>query len=249
MSKKTTSAALFPNAKVAAEVTTYSASSSTALPKHLVDYHAWVDENRPQDAAYMISNLQAQSLIFFARAFGAKRVLEIGSYVGYSALVWAHALGEDGKVTGLEFSEEYAKIANATFEKHGVKNVEIIVGDALQTLSTLNPEEPYDLIFIDAQKSGYPSYLRDILAGSQPGSTNRLLRPGGFIVADNVLRRGLVADGSEDNPNWQLQRHVVHAEEDLVALREFNKALATHKRLEALLLPVFDGVGFARLLD
>lgn len=119
----------------------------------------------------------------------------------------------------------------------------------LKRLSTLNPEEPYDLIFIDAQKSGYPSYLRDILAGSQPGSTNRLLRPGGIIIADNVLRRGLVADGSEDNPNWQLQRHVVHAEEDLAALREFNKALANHERLEALLLPVFDGVGFARLLD
>lgn len=81
----------------------------------------------------MISNLQAQSLIFFARAFGAKRILEIGSYVGYSALVWAHAVGEGGKVTGLEFSEEYAKIANSTFERHGVKNVEIIVGDALQT--------------------------------------------------------------------------------------------------------------------
>lgn len=125
----------------------------------------------------------------------------------------------------------------------------LMAANKVLRLSTLKPEEPYDLIFIDAQKSGYPKYLRDILAGSQPGSTNRLLRPGGFIIADNVLRRGLVADGSEDNPNWQLQRHVVHAEEDLVALREFNKALANHERLEALLLPVFDGVGFARLLD
>jgi predicted O-methyltransferase YrrM len=132
MSKKTTSAALYPTSKVAAEVTAYSERNSTALPKHLVDYHAWVDKNHPH-AAYMVSNLQAQSLVFFARAFGAKRILEIGSYVGYSALVWAHAIGEDGKVTGLEFSEEYAKIANGTFEKHGVKNVEIIVGDALQT--------------------------------------------------------------------------------------------------------------------
>lgn len=132
MSKKTTTAALYPNAKVAAEVTAYSELNSIALPKALVDYHAWVDENHPH-AAYMVSNLQAQSLVFFARAFGAKRILEIGSYVGYSALVWAHAVGETGKVTGLEFSEEYAKIANEAFEKHGVKNVEIIVGDALQT--------------------------------------------------------------------------------------------------------------------
>ncbi|KAL7788347.1 S-adenosyl-L-methionine-dependent methyltransferase [Trichoderma ceciliae] len=247
MSKKTTSAALYPSAKVAAEVAAYSERHSTALPKHLVDYRAWVEGNHPH-AVYMVSNLQAQSLVFFARAFGAKRILEIGSYVGYSALVWAHAIGEDGKVTGLEFSEEYAKIANSTFEKLGVKNVEIIVGDALQTLSALKPEEPYDLIFIDAQKLGYPSYLRDILAGSQPGSTNRLLRPGGFIIADNVLRRALVADGSEDNPSWELYRNIVRPE-DLVAIREFNAALANNERLEAFLLPAFDGVGLARLLD
>ncbi|TFA97793.1 O-methyltransferase MdmC [Trichoderma ghanense] len=248
MANKPTTSDLYPTPKVAAEVTAYSERNSTSLPKYLVDYHAWVEKSHPH-ATYMVSNLQAQSLVFFARAFGAKRILEIGSYVGYSALVWSHAVGQDGKVTGLEFSEDYAKIAREAFEKHGAKNVELIVGDALKTLSALKPEEPYDLIFIDAQKSGYPAYLRDILAGSQPGSATRLLRPGGIIIADNVLRRGLVADGSDDNPNWQLQRHVVSAEEDLVALREFNAALAGDERLEALLLPVFDGVGFARLLD
>ncbi|OTA08481.1 O-methyltransferase family protein [Trichoderma parareesei] len=229
MANKPTTRDLYPTPKVAAEVTAYSERNSTSLPQYLVDYHAWVEQNHPH-ATYMVSNLQAQSLVFFARAFGAKRILEIGSYVGYSALVWAHAVGQDGKVTGLEFSEDYAKIAR-------------------EALSALKPEEPYDLIFIDAQKSGYPAYLRDILAGSQPASATRLLRPGGIIIADNVLRRGLVADGSEENPNWQLQRHVVTAEEDLVALREFNAALAGDERLEALLLPVFDGVGFARLLD
>ncbi|PTB65032.1 S-adenosyl-L-methionine-dependent methyltransferase [Trichoderma citrinoviride] len=248
MPNKPTTADLYPTPKVAAEVTAYSERNSTSLPKYLVDYHAWVEETHPH-ATYMVSNLQAQSLVFFARAFGAKRILEIGSYVGYSALVWAHAVGQEGKVTGLEFSEDYAKIARDAFEKHGAKNVEIIVGDALKTLSALQPEEPYDLIFIDAQKSGYPAYLRDILAGSQPGSATRLLRPGGIIIADNVLRRGLVADGSEENPNAQVQRHVGSPEEDLVALREFNAALAGDKRLEVLLLPVFDGVGFARLLD
>ncbi|EGR50313.1 uncharacterized protein TRIREDRAFT_76247 [Trichoderma reesei QM6a] len=244
MANKPTTRDLYPTPKVAAEVTAYSERNSTSLPQYLVDYHAWVEQNHPH-ATYMVSNLQAQSLVFFARAFGAKRILEIGSYVGYSALVWAHAVGQDGKVTGLEFSEDYAKIAREAFEKHDAKNVELIVGDALKT----QPQEPYDLIFIDAQKSGYPAYLRDILAGSQPGSPTRLLRPGGIIIADNVLRRGLVADGSEENPNWQLQRHVVTAEEDLVALREFNAALAGDERLEALLLPVFDGVGFARLLN
>lgn len=118
-------------------------------------------------------------------------------------------------------------------------------------ISALNPEEPYDLIFIDAEKSGYPRYLQEILAGSQPGSTSRLLRPGGIIIADNILRRSLVADSSDDNPAWQLQKHM-SAEEDrayVLALREFNTALATSERLDAFIMPIFDGVAFVRLLD
>ena len=66
-------------------------------------------------------------------------VLEVGVYVGYSALVWAHAVGPEGKVTGLEFSEEYAKLAEKAFEKNGLKNVEIIVGDGLETCVLSHP--------------------------------------------------------------------------------------------------------------
>lgn len=127
--EKPTSETLFLNAKVAANVVAYSEQHSTALPKHIFDYHAWVEKNHPH-AAYMVSNFEAQSLLFFAKAFGAKRILEIGSYVGYSALVWSHAIGDEGKVTTFEYSEEYAKIAEDAFKKHGTKNVELIVGDA-----------------------------------------------------------------------------------------------------------------------
>lgn len=69
-----------------------------------------------------------------------------------------------------------------------------------RSLDSLDPTEPYDIIFIDADKSGYPRYLEKILSRSQPGQARRILKPGGLIVADNVLRRGLVADSSEANP-------------------------------------------------
>lgn len=207
-------------------------------------------------------------------------VLEIGVFVGYSAMVWAHAVGEGGKVTGLEFNPEYAKDAEKAFEKNGVKNVEVIVGDALEvyvpfsskpnplpsplalqveanarrSLKNLKPEEPYDLIFIDAQKSGYPTYLSQILSQSTPGSSSRLLRPGGLIVADNVLRRAVVADDSADNPYAADDAKVVErsefaVSEDVERLREFNKGVVESKRLEAFLMPLFDGVSISRIVD
>ncbi|KAK5994431.1 O-methyltransferase MdmC-like protein [Cladobotryum mycophilum] len=251
--KKPDASALYPNEKVATRVMTYAENHSTALPKHIAEYHAWVSENHER-AGYMISTFQAQAHVFLARAFGAKRVLEVGSFVGFSALVWAHAVGKDGKVTGMEFVPEYAAKARETFQRNDVTNVEILEGDALQILSTLKPDEPYDLIFIDAQKSGYPDYLKDVLAGSQPGSATRLLRPGGIIMADNVLRRAMVVDESEDNP-WAVsgqkkrERSEYENDRDLAALRKFNDAVASNERLEAFLMPLYDGIGLARLVD
>lgn len=201
-------------------------------------------------------------------------MLEVGVFVGYSAMVWAHAVGPEGKVTGLEFNPDYGKKAEEAFEANGVKNVEIIVGDALEScvslcpppppscysqltnpsLPKLNPSEPYDLIFLDAQKSGYPAYLSNILAQSAPGSANRLLRPGGLIVADNVLRRGLVADESADNPAGEERARAQAQSEyggdrDLERIREYNSVLAGSERVETFLMPLFDGVSLARLVD
>jgi predicted O-methyltransferase YrrM len=110
------------------------------------------------------------------------------------------------------------------------------------------------LIFIDAQKSGYPSYLKDILAKSQPGAATRLLRQGGLIVADNVLRRGLVADDSEENPNAETAKVAAtkseyQSDRDLEYLREYNAATVSSPRLESVLLPLYDGLAVSRLLD
>lgn len=245
---------LYPNQTVASRVTAYSSSCSLPLPPHISAYHAHIDTTR-SDAYYMISNFQAQAHVFLARLVNAKRVLEIGVYVGYSSLVWAHAVGAEGKVTGLEFEEGYSELARDVMNQNGVSNVEILTGDALETLPALQPEEPYDLIFIDAQKSGYPAYLDTILENSRPGSKHRLLKPGGLILADNVLRRGIVADDSDENPHAVAARQTGGAEDqseqqrNLEALRDFNVKACQHERLESWLMPLFDGMGMVRLKD
>ncbi|PKS07560.1 hypothetical protein jhhlp_006164 [Lomentospora prolificans] len=248
---KTDSPALYPNEKVGERVTVYSQTHSTPLPKHITEYHAWVDQNHER-SNYMSSNFQSQLHVLLSHLIGAKRVLEIGVYAGYSALVWAHAVGPDGKVTGLEYSPEYAKLSEEGFKKLGVKNIEIVVGDAHETLPKLDLSEPYDLIFIDAEKSGYPRYLQQILDGSQPGSSTRILRPGGLIVADNVLRRGIIADDSDDNP-WVAKQAKLRSEyavdDENVLVKKFNDEVVKSSRLEAFLLPLFDGLNIIRLLD
>ncbi|ATY59579.1 O-methyltransferase family 3 [Cordyceps militaris CM01] len=246
--------ALYSNDAVTDSVVDYAAAHSEALPTHISDYHARIVASHPR-MDYMISNLQGQFQTFIARAVGAKRVLEIGAFVGYSAMVWAHAVGRDGSVTTLEFKPEYADAARAAFQENGVENVEVIQGDALETLAKLSPEEPYDLVFIDAQKTGYPAYLRTILEKSQPGAgAGRLLRKGGVILADNILRRGLVANDSEENP-WAAagakdrERSEYEKDNDVEALREFNDLAFKSERLEAFLMPLFDGVGMSMLRD
>ena len=99
---------------------------------------------------------------------------------------------------------------------------------------------------VDADKTSYITYLELILSFSEPGSTNCLLRPGGVIIADNILRRGLVADHSQANPynNTNTNRG-----KDREVIDEINKKMKSDKRLDDLLLPVFDGLGMARLVD
>ena len=116
---------------------------------------------------------------------------------------------------------------------------------ALFRLPKLNPSEPYDLVFIDADKTGYPGYLKQLLELSQPDSSNRLLRPGALIVSDNVLRRGLVADdkalGDDELQGDQLK--------NVLAVREFNDLSLINPRLETFVLPLWDGVNVSRLVD
>ncbi|KAI1467865.1 S-adenosyl-L-methionine-dependent methyltransferase [Daldinia caldariorum] len=242
---------MYANEKLGERVTKYAEAQSLQLPKPIKDYHARIIEER-SDSNYMISTFQSQALIFFARAIGAKRVLEIGVYVGYSAMIWSHAIGPQGKVTGLEYSEEYAKLAQEAWKKQGYENIDVHVGPAAETLPKLaDVSEPYDIIFIDADKTGYTGYLSQILEMSAPGAKNRLLRPGGIIAADNTLRHGLVADSSSDNP-WQsadFDKEGSVPAANVAAIREYNDLAAANDRLETFLVPLWDGLHLSRLLD
>ncbi|PHH89623.1 hypothetical protein CDD83_5639 [Cordyceps sp. RAO-2017] len=236
---------LFASASLADKVCRYAESHSTPLPRHIAAYHAAVSSRRPD--AFMLSvGHQAQLYAFLARALGAKRVLEIGSYVGYSAMVWAHAVGPHGFVTGLELCPAMADEARRELCANDVSNVDIVVGDAAHTLAELPADQPYDLVLIDADKIGYPAYLRQMLARSRPGEAKRLLRPGCVIVVDNVLRWGHVADASLDTNYWSSGEA---KERELDALGRLNDMCVSDPRLEVCMLPLWDGVSLVRLLD
>lgn len=242
---------LYPNPETSAKVMDYSITKSTPLPDWLLKYHKWGCEST-KVPEFLISTFQAQMLVFLARIVAAKRVLELGVYVGFSGMVWSHAVGKDGKVVGLELSDEYADIARGAFADNGVENVEVKIGDAVESLAALESPEPFDLIFLDANKDAYPKYLDLILQKSKPGQAGRLLKPGGLIVADNVLRKAIVADATPSNPAYveDVEKNGEERSKALVrALHEFNRKLASEPRLESFLMPLFDGLGMARLVD
>ncbi len=168
----------------------------------------------------LVGAVEGRLLALLVRLSGARRVLEIGMFTGYSALTMAEALPEDGRLLTCDLDERPAAVARKYFARspHGHK-IEIRMGPALETLATL--EGPFDLAFIDADKESYVAYYE---------RTMELLRPGGLILADNAFRGGRVLapeDGSDH------------------ALVQFNARVQSDPRVENLLLPVRDGVMMA----
>ncbi|KJZ69137.1 hypothetical protein HIM_11474 [Hirsutella minnesotensis 3608] len=223
----------------------YAEGHSMQLPRHITEYHAAISAER-NDSLMLTSNLQSRLHIFLARAFGVKRVIDVGLFVGYSAMVWAHAVGPDGLVTGLEISDEYERVARNAFVTRGINNVQTVVGDAGKSIPTLVSETPYDAVFLDANKEAYPDYLAQLLSLSKPESKQRLLRPGALIIADNVLRWGHIPDPSLTTSYWASEEL---KNKELEGLRRFNDTCAADPRLEVVMLPVWDGVSLIRLLD
>lgn len=156
---------------------------------------------------------QGKFLHLLARIQGARRILEIGTLGGYSAIWLGRALPDDGAMVSLEFSPENAAVARANIARAGLDaKVTVMTGLALESLDALiaQGEAPFDFVFIDADKSNNPNYLERAL---------KLSRPGTVIVADNVVREGRVADPA-------------HHEDDVVGLRRYFDMLARDKRLE-----------------
>ncbi|MFW6199925.1 MAG: O-methyltransferase, partial [Gemmatimonadota bacterium] len=160
-------------------------------------------------------------LELLARMVNAKRVLEIGTLGGYSALWLLRGMAPGGKLVTVEKEPDRADLAGELFERAGeADRVEIRVGDARGVVAELGPDGAWDLVFIDADKEGYTGYLTQAV---------RLLRPGGLVVADNALWEGRVVDGNDREASTE-------------GVRAFNRALADGDDFRATILPVGDGV-------
>lgn len=150
----------------------------------------------------------------------ARRVLEVGTLGGYSAIWMARALPDDGELLSIEIEQKHAEFARRYVERAGLaERIEIRVGRALEVLPSLDGEK-FDAVFIDADKEPMPTYFEWAL---------RLLRPGGLLIADNTLWGGKVYDETEHD-------------EKTKAVREFNRRMATDPRILSILVPTHDGV-------
>jgi predicted O-methyltransferase YrrM len=149
-----------------------------------------------------VSPPQGKLLQLLVRLVGAKRILEFGTLGGYSAILMARALPADGRLITLEAKPEYAEVARQSIERAGVGDrVEVRVGDALEALPALEEESagPFDVVFIDADKFNTPNYFSWALDHT---------RPGGLIIADNVVRDGSLADASDPDEATAAQRRL-----------------------------------------
>ena len=182
---------------------------------------------RMKNAGMQIAPEQGHLLAFLIHLTGARRVLEIGTFTGYSALAMALALPEDGTVVALDVSEEWTAIGRQHWQEAGVAGkIDLRIAPALETLAVLEAEAQgrFDLAFIDAHKPEYGAYYEACL---------KLVRVGGLIVFDNMLQGGDVVDPSE-------------AGDGVLAIRALNAKLVVDDRIEAVLLPVGDGMTLAR---
>lgn len=175
--------------------------------------------------AINVSPVQGKLLHLLARLQGARNILEIGTLGGYSAIWLARALPAGGRLITLEANPKHAEVAHANIARAGLAQVvELRLGKALDTLPQLAQENrgPFDLIFIDADKPGYPDYLPWAL---------KLSRPGSLIIADNVVRKGGVADSANADPNVQ-------------GVRRFCELLAGEPRVSATILQSVGSKGY-----
>lgn len=182
-----------------------------------------------------VSPSQGVLLHLFAKAAGARRVLEIGTLGGYSGIWLARALPPGGRLVTLEVNPTHAEVARANFSRAGLlERVELRLGPAIETLEKMLSEkpEPFDLFFIDADKPSTRSYFDRSL---------RLAHPGSLIVVDNVVRKGELANASSEDPSVR-------------GMREFVEALSTEPRVVATGIQTvgskgYDGFVLARVKD
>jgi len=175
-------------------------------------------------AIMQIAPEQGAFMTLLVRAMGARRALELGTFTGYSAICIARGLAEGGTVITCDLNGDWTQVAKRYFDEAGVADrVDLRLGPALDTIRELPADEPFDFAFVDADKTEYPDYYEECL---------RLLRPGGLMMLDNVLRSGQVLDADNDDPRT-------------LATREVNDRAITDERVEVAMLGVADGITLA----
>jgi caffeoyl-CoA O-methyltransferase len=170
----------------------------------------------------LTGRVEGRFLQLMAQLSGARNIVEIGTFTGYSAIAMAEALPHDGKILTIEHNPHYAKIAQDFFNRNpSGHKITLCVAEALQTLKTL-PDAQTDLVFIDADKQNYPAYYEESM---------RILRAGGLILADNALWYGRIFDPKD---------------EDSRAMADFNRIVKADDRAEKLFLTIRDGIYLIR---
>jgi predicted O-methyltransferase YrrM len=176
---------------------------------------------------FQIPPEQGQLLQLLIRMTGARRVIEVGVFTGYSSLAMALALPPDGRITACDISDEYTRTARRYWAEAGVTGkIDLRIAPAKETLDGLiasRESGTFDFAFIDADKTGYAGYYEQCL---------KLIRSGGVMALDNMLSRGRVLDNSITDP-------------DVSALRQMNEFIRGDQRVDALLLPLGDGLTLA----
>ncbi len=176
------------------------------------------------DAVMQISDLQGKWLTQLVQISGTRRALEIGTFTGHSSLCIAAGLPQDGRLTCLDASDEWTGIANSFWERAGLADkISLKIGPALETVASL--DGPFDFVFIDADKTEYDGYFE---------ATLPLVRTGGILAFDNMLRDGRVLNAEQDPST--------------AAIHQLNLKLANDPRIESVFLPIADGIQLLRKL-
>ncbi|MEP6598954.1 MAG: O-methyltransferase [Actinomycetota bacterium] len=215
------------NLAVTDDVRDYAVTHGSWRPTDVVHQLRAETEALGEVAGMQIGDDQGQLLTMMARLVDARRAVEVGTFTGYSSLCIARGLSEGGSVLCCDVNEEWTAIGRRAWERAGLADrIDLRIAPALQTLRGLPHTADVDLVFIDADKPGYAAYWDELVPR---------VRPGGVLLADNVLWSGKIIDQSV-------------TDENTAALRDFNNKVASDDRVEVVLLTAFDGLTIARKL-
>jgi caffeoyl-CoA O-methyltransferase len=202
----------------------YLVSHTTPPDGLLRDLITETAERFPGDVTYQIGPEQGTFMTMLAGLMGARQVIEVGTFTGYSSICLARGMAPDGKLICCDINADWTSLARAYWQKAGLADrIELRLGPALDTLRALPPQASFDLAFIDADKTGYASYWEELVPR---------LRPGGMICVDNTLLHGRIFHADPDP--------------DALAIREFNERALADTRMVLAMLPVGDGLTLAR---